>query len=57
VPGATSCLVAELPLPTVGETQGCSKTERNFQVITIFRKIKNAIPMVSDARYKLVSQH
>jgi hypothetical protein len=57
VPGATSCLVAELPLPTVGEAQGCSKTERNFQVITIFRKFENAILMVSDARYKPLSQN
>jgi len=57
VPGATSCLDTELPLPTVGETQGWSKTERNFQMITIFRKFKNVIPMFSDALYKSLPQN
>jgi len=57
VPGATSCLDTELPLPTVGDTQGWSKTERNFQMITIFRKFKNVIPVFSDAVYKSLSQN
>ena len=55
--GATSCLVTELPLPTVGETQGCSKTERNFQLIKIFRKFKYAIPVFSDAVCNPLSQN
>jgi len=57
LPGATSCRVTELPLSTVGETQGCSKIERNFQVITIFRKFKNAISVFSDAVCNPLSQN
>jgi hypothetical protein len=57
VPDATSCLGTELPLPTVGETQGWSKTERNFHVITIFRMFKNAIHVFSDAVYKSLPQN
>ena len=55
--GATSCLVTELSLSTVSETQGCSKTERNFQVITIFRNFKNAIPVFSGAACNPLSQN
>jgi hypothetical protein len=49
VPGATSCLAEELPLLSLCETQGCSKTERNFQVIRIPTTFKNSTSMASGA--------
>ena len=54
MPGATSCLVTELPRR---RNSGMFKTERIFQVIMIFGKFKNSIPMFSDALYKPLSQN